>query len=160
MPYNNSGFDAGGERVCEVSRGDTAQLQIPVHRKCEVQGRVARQASVNSVFSVVKSAIGFLPRSPHRRSAIEDGIGVGKSVLRTPLPPNRTGGFPAYGFPVSSCLRRIDRNESGLRADYTGPLSQRNHSASDEFEVNASGCFCDAEAAIDEGDCGSSRPGL
>jgi hypothetical protein len=35
----------------------------------------------------------------------------------TPLPPNRTGGFPAYGSPVSSCPDGIGRNEGGPLAD-------------------------------------------
>ena len=36
---------------------------------------------------------------------------------RTPLPPNRTGGFPAYGSPVSSCPDGIGRNEGEPLAD-------------------------------------------
>ena len=32
-------------------------------------------------------------------------IGVGRAVWRLPLPPNRTGGFPAYGSPVGGYLR-------------------------------------------------------
>ena len=43
-------------------------------------------------------------------------IGVGTAALfRPPLPPNRTGGFPASGSPVDgiTCMR-IERNERGL----------------------------------------------
>src|SRR5215207_1374697 len=32
-------------------------------------------------------------------------IGVGMTVLTSPLPPNRTDGFPASGFPVSKFPR-------------------------------------------------------
>ena len=99
-----------------------------------------------------RTLTGTLPVSWHR--------GREDRLIRSPLPPNRTGGFPAYGFPVSSCLRRIDRNESGLRADYTGPLSQRSHSASDDFVVDAPGCSCDVEGAIAEGDCEPCRRDL
>jgi len=81
-------------------------------------------------------------------------------LSRPPLPPNRTGGFPAYGFPVSSCRRRIDRSENGRRADCTGPLSQRSHSANVECALNPVGFSDDAGAAVAEGDCGSSRQGL
>ena len=42
-------------------------------------------------------------------------IGVGKPVRPAPLPPNRTGGFPAYGYPVSR-FPWIERTEYGLHA--------------------------------------------
>src|SRR5215207_7012641 len=32
-------------------------------------------------------------------------IGVGMTVVTSPLPPNRTGGFPASGFPVGKFPR-------------------------------------------------------
>jgi hypothetical protein len=38
-------------------------------------------------------------------------------LSRTPLPPNRTGGFPAYGSPVSSVPDGIVRNDCGPPAD-------------------------------------------
>ena len=41
-------------------------------------------------------------------------------LSRTPLPPNRTGGFPAYGSPVSRFLW-TDRTEHGLLAGYRDP---------------------------------------
>src|SRR5438034_7075934 len=34
-------------------------------------------------------------------------IGVGRAALPLPLPPNRTGGFPASGFPVSGVSARL-----------------------------------------------------
>src|SRR3989449_9671604 len=34
-------------------------------------------------------------------------IGVGRAALLLPLPPNRTGGFPASGFPVSGVSARL-----------------------------------------------------
>src|SRR5438128_11367459 len=34
-------------------------------------------------------------------------IGVGRAALPLPLPPNRTGGFPASGFPVSEVSVRL-----------------------------------------------------
>ena len=41
-------------------------------------------------------------------------------LSRTPLPPNRTGGFPAYGSPVSRFLW-TERTEHGLLAGYRDP---------------------------------------
>ncbi len=41
-------------------------------------------------------------------------------LSRTPLPPNRTCGFPAYGSPVSSFLW-TERTEHGLLAGYRDP---------------------------------------
>jgi len=39
-------------------------------------------------------------------------IGIGRSGCPSPLPPNRTGGFPASGFPVGGfASERIDRSE-------------------------------------------------
>jgi hypothetical protein len=39
-------------------------------------------------------------------------IGIGRSGCPSPLPPNRTGGFPASGFPVGGfTAERIDRSE-------------------------------------------------
>jgi len=35
-------------------------------------------------------------------------IGVGMAWLTPPLPPNRTGGFPASGSPVSGCSVRLN----------------------------------------------------
>src|SRR5271170_7612017 len=45
------------------------------------------------------------PRLPRRErgSATREMIGVGKAFA-PPLPPNRTGGFPAYGSPVDGFL--------------------------------------------------------
>ena len=56
----------------------------------------------------------------HRLAA--DGYGLGDRgrevrLSRTPLPPNRTGGFPAYGSPVSSVPDGIVRNDCGPPAD-------------------------------------------
>src|SRR5204863_9432973 len=34
-------------------------------------------------------------------------VGVGRAALLLPLPPNRTGGFPASGFPVSGVSARL-----------------------------------------------------
>src|SRR2546425_2563594 len=34
-------------------------------------------------------------------------IGVGRAALLLPLPPNRTGGFPASGFPVRGVSARL-----------------------------------------------------
>ena len=38
-------------------------------------------------------------------------------LSRTPLPPNRAGGSPAHGSPVSSCLQGIAQNGCGPLAD-------------------------------------------
>jgi len=99
---------------------------------------------------------GLRPASPPRGNAVKHSeshyLGVVDSgrearLSRTPLPPNRACDFPAHGSPVSSCLQRIDRNESGPRADYRGLLSQSSHSASAVDVVNAWDLSGDASIA-------------
>jgi len=49
------------------------------------------------------------------RTLLQPYIGVGRA-FRLPLPPNRTGGFPAYGSPVSGLTcKRIDHASTGPR---------------------------------------------
>src|SRR5438874_8359986 len=43
----------------------------------------------------------------HGRILTLPPIGVGRAALPLPLPPNRTGGFPASGFPVSGVSARL-----------------------------------------------------
>jgi len=54
-------------------------------------------------------------KAQRRKGAKDRGREV--RLSRTPLPPNRTGGFPAYGFPVSSVPDGIVRNDCGPPAD-------------------------------------------
>ena len=55
------------------------------------------------------------PDGSRRTASMDRGRKV--RLSRTPLPPNRTGGFPAYGFPVSSVPEGIVRNDCGPLAD-------------------------------------------
>src|SRR5271170_5338175 len=48
----------------------------------------------------------------HRDRPSQHVIGVGKAS-RPPLPPNRTGGFPAYGSPLGSFSSRLSRGQPG-----------------------------------------------
>src|SRR5262245_17599390 len=73
-------------------------------------------------------------------------IGVGESVL-LPLPPNRTGGSPAYGSPVGGVTwLRIDRPQHGHAEEKTNPAEQRKHWASVDGPSLARGlarrCVC------------------
>src|ERR1700758_2595160 len=43
-----------------------------------------------------------------RPGGTDRSIGVGTIVLRSPLPPNRTGGFPASGSPVDRVYSETD----------------------------------------------------
>src|SRR5262252_4438258 len=59
-------------------------------------------------------------------------IGVGRAALtQLPLPPNRTGGFPASGSPVSGFTSsRIDARRRRLSQEKTAPAPQSRHLAS------------------------------
>ena len=59
-----------------------------------------------------------IAKNPAARPTSDRGREV--RLSRTPLPPNRTGGFPAYGSPVSRFLW-TDRTEHGLLAGYRDP---------------------------------------
>jgi hypothetical protein len=56
----------------------------------------------------------------HVKVACMAMIGVGRAAIPLPLPPNRTGGFPASGSPVggvtSERIDRADRARDGERA--------------------------------------------
>ena len=59
-------------------------------------------------------------------------IGVGRADWsRLPLPPNRTGGFPASGSPVDGLtFMRVDRPKHGRSPDCTAPVRRRRCCAS------------------------------
>src|SRR5271157_245704 len=74
-------------------------------------------------------------------------IGVGRTDWCRPLPPpNRAGGSPAHGSPVSglACFtsKRIDRPVHGPLLSYTARDLQRRHSASDD-DLNRDHVLCD-----------------
>ena len=71
------------------------------------------RAMHQSVNLAVNCSSGLIKRLPKDR-------GREVRLSRTPLPPNRTGGFPAYGSPVSRFLW-TDRTEHGLLAGYRDP---------------------------------------
>src|SRR5437763_15965638 len=58
-------------------------------------------------------------------------IGVGRTS-QFPLPPNRTGGFPAYGSPVGGLTsKRVDAHEHEPHLRRTSLAPRRKHWASD-----------------------------
>ena len=59
-----------------------------------------------------------------------------------PLPPNRTGGFPASGSPVGGLTsERIDGSPAGLRVRRTTPGRHRRHSANTENQAEPPASF-------------------
>src|SRR5436309_3979423 len=61
----------------------------------------------------------------------QKAIGVGRTS-RFPLPPNRTGGFPAYGSPVGGLTsKRVDAHEHEPHLRRTSLAPRRKHWASD-----------------------------
>jgi hypothetical protein len=67
-------------------------------------GNLARAFSPHSVFQFVTWGVYVWSVIAARAK-----IGVGGAALPLPLPPNRTGGFPASGFPVSGVAGRRGR---------------------------------------------------
>src|SRR5262252_7705490 len=81
------------------------------------------------------SLVGFATRRVECVKQIGIGaflIGVGRAALtQLPLPPNRTGGFPASGSPVSGFTSsRIDARRRRLSQEKTAPAPQSRHLAS------------------------------
>src|SRR5437763_17018804 len=61
----------------------------------------------------------------------QKAIGVGRTS-QFPLPPNRTGGFPAYGSPVGGLTsKRVDAHEHEPHLRRTSLAPRRKHWASD-----------------------------
>jgi hypothetical protein len=66
----------------------------------------------------------LFPARSVRRSARSTRIGVGRAAA--PLPPNRTGGSPAYGSPVGGV--------TSMRIDESNCLKQRRSQTGDETD--------------------------
>ena len=73
-----------------------------------------------------------------RSSAKADPTDRGRSRgLTRPLPPNRTGGFPASGFPVSGFVSEVGSLGLGLWLRRIAPVRRSRHWASGDC-----GIFC------------------
>ncbi len=71
------------------------------------------------------------------RTGIPSMIGVGKGS-RPPLPPNRTGGFPAYGSPVGGFLIGTVSRSGRPCEVRTARQSRRKHLASGDGRLDSS----------------------
>ena len=86
--------------------------------------------------------------------------------IELPLPPNRTGGFPASGSPVDGVtFVRIDRPTDGLQRDVTAQGRQSSDSASvddlflglDRGRRGVSAECCEERPSASEGSCDGAR---
>ena len=66
--------------------------------------------------SIVK-AVTPADNKPGPESRIFRQADRGRESVLLPLPPNRTGGFPAYGSPVGRLLTEIDISSHELSED-------------------------------------------
>ena len=89
------------------------------------------------------------PRLRHREVPVQRmRIGVGTAHwLAPPLPPNRTGGFPASGSPVGGFLIEIDVPLLGRVSTNTTQVGQSRHWANDDGRFPGHARVCGAVAA-------------
>src|SRR5262249_8089926 len=82
-----------------------------VHQRARAMMRLRRAAPRQNPLGFIKGS----DVTQGRRSFLASTLGGDRGrdgALTPPLPPNRTGGFPASGFPVGGLFRRSARQHS------------------------------------------------
>ena len=113
------GFISQGEKMKqEITSVRTSFLFAPISKlgkRNTIEGREVLRPDARALKLRYFAFSRVLSFAPFVAGEKEPPIGVGKTAhVRSPLPPNRTGGSPASGSPVGSItLKGIDRQRDG-----------------------------------------------